>query len=540
MLIAITRPVHRLLFRARLATSIAMRFIRLLAYGFELVLLSKLFAGRSFRGPVDVTSALLKTKSVQHLPPGLTVSGPAGPIGRWSEGFAAVNAALFLNLRNPDALSASRYAHPAPSFRAIYLWDSAFIAQIWKWWDPEVAWDVLCSVVELRDGDRLQHFVAEITSSKLTQPPLLAWSLVQLGHVAEAERFQVWVEALYDPLRAYHYWLFAHRQLPNGLFAWAHPYESGVDNAPRFSSRDERRLDDTRWLAAPDFCAYMVLKCEALAAMARRLGREDEAAAHEDEAAALRAAVNLHLWDDAEGLYFDRDLRSGVFVRSRTIASLLPLWGGIPDLQRAHRLRAHILEPTAFNTVIRLPSVALSDKAFGRDMWRGPVWLNTAFAVIAGLRRYGFHDAAADLAFRLCDGVYRTFEHTGRLHEFYDPERHDIEQLHRKRGNRWKRLTLGPRPVSDFVGWSGLVNTLVIEVLFGLRHTARGLIMQPRLPPQAEGLSFTLSLPRDGLSIELEVLANGAVCGHSAGRDSGSRFEAAFGDTVILRPARSS
>jgi hypothetical protein len=86
MLIAITRPVHRLLFRARLATSIAMRFIRLLAYGFELVLLSKLFAERSFRGPVDVTSALLKTKSVQHLPPGLTVSGPAGPIGRWSEG----------------------------------------------------------------------------------------------------------------------------------------------------------------------------------------------------------------------------------------------------------------------------------------------------------------------------------------------------------------------------------------------------------------------------------------------------------------------
>jgi hypothetical protein len=528
---------HRLLFRTKLAMRISARFVRLLAYGFELVILSKLFAHRHFRAPAQVTAALLKTKSVQHFPPELHVAGAAGSINRWSEGFAAVHAALFLNLRNPDALSASRYARPAPSFRGIYLWDSAFIAQIWKWWDPEVSWDVLRAVVELRDGDRLQHFVAEITSSKLTQPPLLAWSLEQLGQVAKPAQFEAWTASVYEPLRAYHYWLFAHRQLPGGLFAWAHPYESGVDNAPRFSSRDERRLDDTRLLAAPDFCTYMVLKCEALAAMARRLGRQSEAAAHDSEAAALRAVVNHHLWDDAEGLYFDRDLRNGAFVRSRTIASLLPLWAGIPDRQRAQRLRQHILEPMAFNTLIPLPSVALSDEAFERDMWRGPVWLNTAFAVIAGLRRYDFHDTAADLAFRLCDGVYRTFENTGRLHEFYDPERHDIEQLHRKRGNRWKRMTLGPRPVSDFVGWSGLVNTLVIDVLFGLQRTSRGLAIQPHLPPQAEGLCFTLHLPCDGLVVELEVLANRAVCGTVRGPDSASRFEAPFGETVLLQSA---
>jgi hypothetical protein len=514
------------------------RLTRLFAYGLELVLLSKLFVRRRLVAPVEFTSALLKTKSVQHLPPELAVSRPAGPIGYWAKGFAAVNAALFLNLRNPDALSASRYAHPAPSFRGIYLWDSAFIAQIWKWWDPEVAWDVLRSVVALRDGDRLQHFVAELTSSKLTQPPLLAWSLGQLGDAAEPERFDAWVRALYEPLRAYHYWLFAHRQLPNGLFAWAHPYESGVENAPRFSSRDERQLDDTRSLAAPDFCTYMVLKCDALAAMARLLGRDKEAAAHEREAAALRAAVNLELWDEAEGLYFDRDLNSGALVRSRTIASLLPLWAGIPDPGRARRLHDHILEPTAFNTVIPLPSVALSDAAFERDMWRGPVWLNMAFAVIAGLRRYQFHETAADLAFRLCDGVYRTFEHTGHLYEFYDPQRHDIEQLHRKRGNRWKRMTLGARPVTDFVGWSGLVNTLVIDVLFGVHRTPLGLTIRPRMPPRAEGCAFSLHLPREGLLIELQVLADGVVRGTSRGRESDSRFEAAFGETVLLQSTR--
>ncbi|MFP4002241.1 MAG: MGH1-like glycoside hydrolase domain-containing protein [Alphaproteobacteria bacterium] len=516
------------------AANRARRFSRLMIFGVELLVLSRLFSRRRPLAPPEITSALLKTKSIRYFPPELFVSGTDHRFDCWSEGFSSVNASLFLNLHNPDDLSPARYAHPAPSFRAIYLWDSAFIAQVWKWWDPEVAWDVLRSVIELRDGSRLQHFVAEFSRSKFTQPPLLAWSLERLGRAAGPGRFHDWAKAAYEPLRAYHYWLFAHRQLPNGLFAWAHPYESGVENAPRFSSRDERRLDDTSTLAAPDFCTYMVLQCEALASLARGVGKEKQAAVHEAEAAQLRAAINEYLWDEEAGLYFDRDTGNGEFVRSRTIASLMPLWAGVPDASQARRLLKHILEPTAFNTVIPLPSVALDDESFERDMWRGPVWVNTAFAVIAGLRRYEFHDAAADLAFRLCDGVYRTFQHTGRFHEFYDPSRYGIGRLHRKRGNRWKRITLGSGPVIDFVGWSGLVNTLVMDVLFGLRRTPEGLSMQPRFPARAEGLSFSLNLPVDDLTIDLEVAPEGKVHGTTRGREGLSRFEAASGETVLL------
>src|SRR5690606_7329232 len=156
------------------------------------------------------------------------------PLESWTHGFAAANAALFLNLRTPDRLALSRHAHPAPPFRAIYLWDSAFIAQVWKWWDPAVAWDVLQSVIDLRDGDRLQHFASEFAFSKFTQPPLVAWSLERLGDAVAPEAHLAWTEAAYDPLAAYSRWLYANRRLDNGLFAWAHPYESGVENAPRF------------------------------------------------------------------------------------------------------------------------------------------------------------------------------------------------------------------------------------------------------------------------------------------------------------------
>jgi hypothetical protein len=515
------------------AVTAALRLHSLIAFGIYLMLWSKLFKRHAFLIPVE--EALLATKSVHRLPPELDVFSGAETVQSWSRGFAAAHAALFLNLRNPDKLSPARYAQPAPSFRAIYLWDSAFIAQIWKIWDPHVAWDILRSVVALRKEDRLQHYASLFGPSKFTQPPLLAWSLQQLEAVAPPEDFLRWAKELYEPLRAYHHWLYATRQLPNGLFAWAHPYESGVENAPRFGSRDERRLVDTRELGAPDFSSYVVLQCEALAAIARRLGRDEDAALYQGQAVVLRRAINELLWDEAEGLYFDRDANSGAFVKSRTIASLLPLWAGIPDRRRAERLRRHIIDPKAFNTVIPLPSVALNDATFEKDMWRGPVWVNVAFAVIAGLERYGFYKEAADIAFRLCDGVYRTFEGTGRFHEFYDPERHDTDELHRKRGNIWKRLTLGPRPVTEFVGWSGLVNTLAVETLFGFRRTSSGAIIRPRFPPRAEGLRFRLKLPSDGILLDLTVQASGAVRGICSIGDRSMPIEAEFGMPIELR-----
>jgi glycogen debranching enzyme len=384
------------------------RVRRLIIFGFEQVVLSRLFERHR---PIaeSVTAALLKTKSIEQLPPELTVSDASGQVDDWTHGFAAANAALFLNLRNPDDISRVRYARPSPSFQAIYLWDSAFIAQIWKWWSPGVAHDVLDAVARHRDGGRLQHFVSEFARSDFTQPPLIAWSLSRLGDAVEDAQHRSWIEAAYEPLRAYHLWLQQNRRLQNGLYAWAHAYESGVENAPRFGDREERRLRDTRRIAAPDLSTYAALQCEALAAMARTLGKRDHAAAFTSEATAIAGAMNAFLWDASEGYYFDRNTSDGAFIRARTIASVLPLWAGIPDERRAAALIEHILDPGGFNTLIPLPSVAIDDPAFERDMWRGPVWINTAFAVIEGMRRYGFHEQAADFAYRLCDGVYRTY-----------------------------------------------------------------------------------------------------------------------------------
>ncbi len=509
------------------------RIRRLLIFGFEQIVLARLF--ERHRPIADgVTAALLKSKSIELHPPDLTVTQGAEQVDDWTHGFAAANAALFLNLRNPDALSPVRHARPAPSFQAIYLWDSAFIAQVWKWWDPEVAHDVLDSVMRQSDGDRLPHFASEFAGSAFTQPPLIAWSLWRLGDAADADLHKQWVADAYPSLRAFHLWLKQNRRLQNGLYAWAHPYESGVENAPRFGDREERRLRDTRRIAAPDFSTYMVLQCEALATMAQLLDKRDHAAAYDSEAASIASAMNAFLWDESEGYYFDRNTADGHFIRARTIASVLPLWAGVPDARRADALIEHILDPGGFNTLIPLPSVAIDDPAFERDMWRGPVWINMAFAIIEGMRRYGHHEHAADFCYRLCDGVYRTHSRTGRFYEFYDPTAYAIRDLHRKRGNRWKAMTLGKKPVIDFVGWTGLVNTLAIETLFGMRQEDGRPILQPRFPKRAVGRTFILVLPLWDVTIRLEVLEGGDVQGRIVGDGAVRRFRAKFGERVPL------
>ena len=532
--------MNPILFHLRRLWAGANRLRRLVIFSFEQIVLTRLLA-RHRKIADTVAHALLHTKGIEPHPPELEVQERDDTRNAaWSRGFTAVNAALFLNLRNADELSPCRHARPAPAFRAVYLWDSAFIAQVWKWWDPAVAFDVLNAVIQGRDGARLQHFVSEFTSSKFTQPPLIAWSLARLREVAEPRQYRAWVEASFPALVSYHQWMRENRRLENGLYAWAHAYESGVENAPRFGTRDERRLRDTRSIGAPDLCAYMILQCEALAEFAAMLGREGEAARYLHEADALRERVNELLWDEEVGLYFDRT-EEGRFIRSRTVASLLPLWAGAPDSVRARRLIAHILSPEAFNTLIPIPSVALNDPEFERDMWRGPVWLNTAFAVIEGLRRYGAHAAASELAFRLCDGVYRTYAECGHFYEFYDPTAYGTKDLFRKRGNQWKRITLGSGPVADFVGWTGLVNTLALETLFGLQAGANGPQLRPRLPQQAAGWRFCLSLPLWDAEVDMDVLTGGATRGEIRAGGVTRTFTSTFGEAVpLLRPKQAS
>jgi len=492
-------PLRRLLREARSSTgrvtAFAGRGTRGLRYLWHLLIWSRVSAGRSGLLPIELPPEVLRRKGIETAPPHLRIAGHS--LGKaFGRGFAEVYALLFANLQQADLLSPTRHAIPGPAFRGVYLWDSAFIAQVWRWWDPAVAAEVLQAVIDLRDGDRLQHVVTEFHQSRYTQPPLIAWAVCDIIDALPSEQGRALLAQVYEPLRRYQGWLDANRRLSNGLYFWAHPYESGVENAPRFSNTDESTLRDTRSLAATDLSSYVVLQLEALAQMAHRLGHGGAAARFSDDAAALRERIDRLLWDDEAGLYLDRD-GAGAPIRVATIASLMPLWAGVPDRDRAARLASQLADPAAFGTEVPLPSVARSDPSFEKDMWRGPVWLNTAYAVVQGLLHYDLQGEAGELAFRLCRAVYGVFERERRIYEFYDPDVLDTDALRRKDGNWWKALTLGRGPQREFVGWTGLVNNLLLEVLLGLELTATQRRLRPRLPPACRGMRIELDLPAE-------------------------------------------
>jgi hypothetical protein len=507
------------------------RWYRGLTYLWHLLVWSRIAAGRSGAAPIELPQTMLKRKGIALPPPHLDASAHADARAL-TDGFAEVYALLFANLQRPDLLSSTRHAIPGPAFRGVYLWDSAFIAQVWAWWDLSVAAEVLEAVIELRDGDRLQHVVTEFHESPYTQPPLIAWSLSRIAAQADDEAASALVDRNYAPLCAYQRWLDRHRRFPSGLYFWAHPYESGVENAPRFSNTDESVLRNTTHLSAVDLSSYVVLQLAALADLAERLGKMDEAADHRRRAERLRRRIDQLLWDERDGLYYDCD-GAGSPVRVATIASLLPLWAGVPDPGRAGRLVAHILSEDAFGTLMPLPSVARNERHFERDMWRGPVWLNTAYGVIQGLLHYGYANEAAMLAWRLCAGVYRVFDGERRIYEFYDPDAHHTRNLHRKRGNRWKAFTLGTGPQKDFVGWTGLANNLLLEVLLGLELGPGHMALCPRLPAAATGLRLALRLPRRQLRLSLHARADGLDGSlHFAGRSA--EFSTGYGRRLDL------
>jgi hypothetical protein len=106
--------------------------------------------------------------------------------------------------------------------------------------------------------------------------------------------------------------------------------------------------------------------------------------------------------------------------------------------------------------------------------------------------------------------------------------------LHRKKGNRWKAFTLGVKPQAHFVGWTGLVNTLVIEQFAGFHRRNGQRFVQPRFPAASAGKSYALRLPGEALALDFNVRAPDQV--RVTVRAPGTYFECevGFGETVPI------
>lgn len=383
----------------------------------------------------------------------------------WDKAYDALWKNLCRNLKTPNRFFRGYRAHPSPRYVAAYLWDTAFIAQAWMYWDPKIAQELMRYLLRFqRPNGMLHHAVLELLVKPLpysdSQPPILAWTSWRIFELSQDKEF---LREIYPGLKRYHEWLLKNRRHTDGLFFWKKAYESGIDNSPRFSNRSESWMDDTTKLASVDISSYMAQGMESLAQIAEVLGLEEDRNQYLLEYAHLKQVMNLRLWDERDGTYYDWDYRKMDFVRVDTVSNFTPLAAGVPGATEARRLLERAMDPRRYNTKIPFPSVSRAEPMFVKDMWQGPVWINMAYYGVYGLRRYGFQTEAAELSRKIAVGVFETWKRERSFFEFYDPERYDIKELHRKKGNLWKQIELGSKPVKNFAGWTALANTLVLE-----------------------------------------------------------------------------
>jgi neutral trehalase len=173
------------------------------------------------------------------------------------------------------------------------------------------------------------------------------------------------------------------------------------------------------YLDAVDFSVIQAHDMLYTARIAAELGRPEAARRWEERSRAMSRRVHDLLWDEAEGFYFDRDM-DGRFERVRGVTGFLPLMLDDMSADRAGRLVRTLRDPKRFAVPFPLPTVALDEPSWSRDMWRGCAWANTNYLVIHGLRRRGYRDEAAWIARSTVEHVDRYYQRYGVLFEFFD------------------------------------------------------------------------------------------------------------------------
>jgi hypothetical protein len=386
-----------------------------------------------------------------------------------------------------------------------WLWDSCFIAIGMRHYDLERAkleifgllkgqWSngmvphmIINPIVRDDHGKRLRdskvwrswlspYSPDDISTSGITQPPMLAEAIVRIGEKMRWPERRTWYKSVYPGLVAYHQWLYTERDPHReGLTLQIHPWETGMDNTPPWMSElhdhllpfwirllSKSRLDTVFGWFRSDVKYAPIEQREsntdalALYDIQRRFRRKhydfDKIINHslfaiEDSCFnSILARANNHLteiakslrvelpeqlsesikkteaifdelWDPISNEYFSRDFVTHRPLKQSSIATLLPLYSGIITQERAEILVKMIESEHIFGPAYPIPSVPLNSPWFMQNCyWQGAAWVNTNWLIIDGLRRYGF-DKHADA---LKESTLELIEKSG-FYEYFNP-----------------------------------------------------------------------------------------------------------------------
>ncbi len=381
-----------------------------------------------------------------------------------------------------------------------WLWDSCFIAIGLRWLDVDRAQAELTSLLRgqwsngmlpnmifsdapqyRRDRGVWRSWLNAnspdgVATSGITQPPMLAEAVWQVGQRLNAAERKAWYKQMLPSLVAYHTWLYTDRDPhQEGLVLQLHPWETGLDNTPpwmaelhehvmpvwvrairathtdgivnlfrrdlhysppgqRFSTlevlslydaqrRLRRKAYDTDKILRHGLFSIQDLTYNCIFIRANTHLQEIAKAVRHELPAELLASIQKSeqalekLWDEYAKTYWSRDFVTHRLLKVPSVATLLPLYAGTISKERAAVLVRLLEDDKKFGPAYPVPSVPLDSPNFDPDRyWQGPSWMNINWLIIDGLKRYGYHDHAAALTETSLEMVRRN-----GVAEYFDP-----------------------------------------------------------------------------------------------------------------------
>ncbi|HET7536000.1 MAG TPA: alpha,alpha-trehalase TreF [Candidatus Didemnitutus sp.] len=214
--------------------------------------------------------------------------------------------------------------------------------------------------------------------------------------------------------------------------------ESGWDFSSRwFLGGLTRAATRTTDLVPVDLNCFLVRLEQILARAARESGAPAQAGEFERAAARRIAAIQRYCWSEREGFYFDYSVPDRRTSPHRTLAAVVPLFIRIASPAQAetvaHVLREDFLRPGGLVTTLTESG----------EQWDAPNgWAPLHWMAVAGLRAYGHHALAREIATRWIALNSTVFARTGRLMEKYN-----VVDLSLPAGG-------GEYPTQDGFGWT--------------------------------------------------------------------------------------
>jgi len=243
------------------------------------------------------------------------------------------------------------------------------------------------SLIKQRDRQQFKPFLAQ---------------LAVLGAKQNHDNYE-WLRGnYYDRLVKYIEKWFSYDSDHNGLPVWNSADAAGTDNQwSRGGALGAFEIEGV------DLASYLIRELRAMSVIAARLDLKADSTAFTRHAGQVAKLINSTFWDEQQGMYFDRNEKTGKRVYVKSATNFMPLFAGAATRQRAKlMIHEHLLNADEFWLTYPVASYAKTEPDYYQGShkecnWRGPTWAPTNYMIFQGLRRYGYQAEARELATRL-------------------------------------------------------------------------------------------------------------------------------------------